>query len=205
MPARPTIVGLTGNIASGKSSVARLLAARGAAVIDADVLAREVVAQGEPALTAIAARWPEVIAPDGTLDRAALRAIVFADPAERLALEAITHPAIGRRRDAAIAAAAAAGTRVVVYDVPLLFEAGLEDTVDTIVLVDAPVAVRRDRLIRDRNLTPAEAEAAIAAQMPPEHKRARADYIVDNDGTPEALAARVEALWTALARVPPRE
>jgi len=199
MTARPLVVGLTGNIASGKSTVARLLAARGATIIDADALAREVVAPGQSALAAIAARWPGVIAADGALDRPALRQLVFADPDARAALEAITHPAVGARRDAALAAAAAQGARIVVYDVPLLFEAGLQDSVDVVVLVDAPVTQRRDRLVRERGLTPAEADAMIAAQQPAEHKRPRAHHILDNDRTPAALTAQVETLWSALA------
>lgn len=197
---RAPLIGLTGNIASGKSSVAHLLAAHGAIVIDADQLAREVVAPGSPALAAIAARWPQVIHADGTLDRGALRTIVFADPAAREALERMTHPHIGARRDAAIAAARAGGAPVIVYDVPLLFEAGLVDTVDAVVLVDAPVDVRRRRLMALRGMSAAAAEAAIAAQMPAEEKYARADHLVMNAGSPADLAARVAALWPALAR-----
>jgi dephospho-CoA kinase len=200
--APPLLVGLTGNIASGKSTVAARLRTLGAHVIDADALARAVVAAGEPALAAIAARWPAVIAADGTLDRAALRQRVFADPAERAALEAITHPAIAARRDAALAAARAAGARVVVYDVPLLFEAGLTGSVDRIVLVDAPEPVRRERLMRDRGLSAADADAAIAAQWPSARKRPLAQHVLDNDGTPAELLAQVDALWAALARHP---
>ena len=192
-------VGLTGNIAAGKSAVAAQLAARGATVIDADVLAREAVAPGSPGLTAIVAHWgKDVLAPDGTLDRAALRRIVFADPAARALLDAIVHPEVDRLRRAAIARAHAAHVRIVVCDIPLLFEVGLEDSMDRIVLVDAPVAVRRERLLRDRGLAPAEADAMIAAQMPAEAKRARSHHVIDNAGTREALAAQVDALWDAL-------
>lgn len=198
------IVGLTGNIASGKSAVAARLADHGAVIVDADILAREVVEPGRPALAAIAHRWGDaVLRPDGALNRAALRRIVFADPAERAALDAIVHPAVGRLRAAAIETARRRGEPIVVCDIPLLFEAGLENTVDTIVLVDAPESVRRERLIRDRHLAPAEADAMIAAQMPAREKRARAQHIVENDGTLEELETRVDALWQAL-RLDPR-
>ena len=192
-------IGLTGNIAAGKSAVAERLRAHGFTVIDADALAREVVAPGTPALEAIVARWgPGVVQDDGTLDRGALRSIVFADPAERTALEAITHPAIERLRSARVAEAAARGETLVILDIPLLFEAGLTESVDRILLVDAPVAVRRARLLRDRGLSAAEAEAMIAAQRPAEAKRARADWILENDGSLAALDHAIEALVPAL-------
>lgn len=193
------IVGLTGNIAAGKSAVAARLSALGAPVIDADLLAREAVEPGRPALAAIAARWGQaVLRPDGALDRAALRRLVFADPAERAALDAIVHPAVARLRHAAVETARRRGEPLVVCDIPLLFEAGLEDTVDTIVLVDAPVATRRARLIQDRGLSAAEADAMIAAQMPADRKRARAQHLIENDGTREELEDKVDALWETL-------
>ncbi|MEX2180911.1 MAG: dephospho-CoA kinase [Gemmatimonadaceae bacterium] len=193
------IVGLTGNIAAGKSAVAAQLAARGATIIDADVLAREAVAPGSAGLAAIVARWgAKALAPSGELDRGALREIVFRDPAERAALDAIVHPEVERLRAAAIARARAAHARVVVCDIPLLFEVGLEASVDRIVLVDAPVDVRRARLVHDRGLATDEADAMIAAQMPADRKRARAHHLIDNGGTREALAAQVEALWHVL-------
>lgn len=193
------IIGLTGNIAAGKSTVAAELAAAGLPVIDADALAREVVAPGTPALDAIVARWgPAILAADGTLDRATLRRRILADPAERTALEAITHPAIAARRAARTAELAATGTPVIVCDIPLLFEAALEDTVDEIVLVDAPVAVRRARLIRDRGIDPAEADALIAAQMPAERKRAHADVVIENARSRAELEAAVAGLVTRL-------
>lgn len=194
------LVGLTGNIASGKSEVARQFAERGATVIDADLLAREAVQPGQPALEAIAARFgPAVLAADGTLDRAALRTRVFADPAELEALNAILHPDIGRRRDRLVAAARARGDAVVVCDIPLLFERNLVDDFDLVVLVDAPRELRLDRLVRDRGLAEAEAMRMIAAQMPAELKRARADVIIDNDGSRATLARRVRDAWDALA------
>jgi dephospho-CoA kinase len=198
------VVGLTGNIASGKSSVAARLAELGATVIEADVLSREAVRPGTPALAAIRARWGEkVIAADGSLDRAALRRIVFSDAAARRALEAIVHPAVHRLREVHMAAARAAGARLVICDIPLLFETGLEGTVDRIVLVDAREGTRRERLMGDRGLTAAEADAMIAAQAPASTKRGRADLIIDNDGSRESLRDRTDAVFRdldALAR-----
>jgi dephospho-CoA kinase len=193
------IVGLTGNIASGKSSVARLFAAWGAPVIDADVLAREAVAPGSEGLHAIAARWGKgVLAADGSLDRAALRRIVFADSSERAALDAIVHPEVGRRRSGALAAARARGERLVICDIPLLFEAHLAGIVDGIVLVDAPSDVRLARLMHDRQLTAAEASAMMDAQWPAEPKRAKADWVIDNDGSPADLETRARSVFEAL-------
>jgi dephospho-CoA kinase len=193
------VVGLTGNIGSGKSTAARMLEERGVPVIDADVLAREAVAAGSPALAAIVARWGSgMLAADGSLDRAALRRVVFARAEERRALDAIVHPDVKARRDALLAAARARGDRVVVCDIPLLFEAGLEDEVDVVLLVDAPRDVRLDRLVRDRGLSSAEALAMIDAQLPAEAKRARSDYVIDNDGTVEALRGRVDGTWRAI-------
>lgn len=193
------IVGLTGNIAAGKSAVAARLAELGALIIDADILAREAVEPGRPALAAIVGRWGnDVLRPDGSLDRAALRRIVFSDPAERAALDAIVHPAVDRLRIAAIETARRRGETLVICDIPLLFEAGLEHKVDIVVLVDAPVELRRARLINDRTLPPEEADAMIAAQLPSAEKRARADQIIDNDGTLEQLDERVAALWQSL-------
>ena len=189
------VIGLTGNIAAGKSTVAAGLTAAGLPVIDADTLAREVVAPGTSALAAIVARWgPTILAADGTLDRAALRRRILADPADRTALEAITHPAIAARRAARTAELAATGAPVVICDIPLLFEAQLEDTVDEIVLVDAPVAVRRARLIHDRGLAPSEADALIAAQMPADQKREHADVVIDNAGSRADLDAAIAML-----------
>jgi dephospho-CoA kinase len=193
------LIGLTGNIASGKSTVARMLADRGAVVIDADLLAREAVRPGTPALDAIAARWGwGILAPDGTLDRAALRGQVFADRDQLEELNAIVHPEVERLREARIEAARAAGADVVVCDIPLLFEKHLADRFDAIVLVDAPRPVRLERLVRDRGLHEAEAMDMIAAQMPAELKRARSDHVVDNAGTTAELERRVEQVWRRL-------
>jgi len=193
------VIALTGNIAAGKSLVARRLAALGATIIDADVLAREAVAPGTPALDAIVAHFGAgMLAPDGTLDRTRLRRCVFGDPAARTALNAIVHPEVIRRRDAALAAARARGDSLVVCDIPLLFETGREGEFATVVLVDAPEAVRRERLVRDRGLSPAEAEAMIAAQAPSGPKRAQATLVLDNAGTPAELEAQVDAAWPRL-------
>lgn len=198
------VVGLTGNIASGKSTVARLLVARGVPVIDADVLAREATAPGSPALAAIVGRWGAgVRAADGSLNRAALRHIVFSDPAERAALDAIVHPAVEARRAALLADARARGDRVQVCDIPLLFEAKLADRMDVVVLVDAPRELRLERLVRDRSLTRDEASAMIDAQMPSTEKRSRSDYVIDNDGSPDVLRARVDETWRRLEREHP--
>lgn len=195
------LVGLTGNIASGKSVVARLLSERGATLIDADVLARRAVEPGTPAFDAIVQRWGHsVIAADGNLDRAALRRRTFGDPSELEALNAIVHPEVSRLRDRLVADARARGDRLVVCDIPLLFERGLVDTVDRIVLVDAPRPVRLERLLRDRGLDEAEAMQMIAVQMPSELKRARADHVLDNTGSFASLEADVAALWAVLVR-----
>jgi dephospho-CoA kinase len=193
------LVGLTGNIASGKSTVSRLLAERGARIIDADLLARVAVRPGMPAYDAIVARWGEsVLSPDGVLDRGALRTAVFHAPDELEALNDIVHPEVARLRAAALGEAEARGDRIVVCDIPLLFEKDLASEFDALVLVDAPRGLRLERLVRDRGLRETDAMAMIAAQMPAELKRARSDLVIDNAGTREALAATVDALWQAL-------
>lgn len=195
------VIGLTGNIASGKSLVADLLAQRGATIVDADVLSREVVTPGSPALDDIVKEWgPSVLNADGTLDRAALRKIVFHDRSELAVLNEIVHPEVLRRRTAEVEAARANGDRVVVNVVPLLFERHLADDFDFIVLVDAPREVRLDRLLRDRGLEEAEAMDMIAAQMPAELKRARADWVIENTGSKKDLEREVERLWNEISQ-----
>lgn len=187
---------LTGNIASGKSTVAALLAARGATIIDADQLARAAVAPGTPGLDAVVERFGAgVLMADGSLDRAALRRRVFSDPNERDALNAIVHPAVRLLRDDAVAAARARGDRVVISDIPLLFEVGLEHAFDGVIFVDAPEPVRLARLVHDRGLDASAAQAMINAQWPAERKRAGATWIVDNGGSLDALPARIDELW----------
>ncbi|HVD60314.1 MAG TPA: dephospho-CoA kinase [Gemmatimonadaceae bacterium] len=193
-------VALTGNIASGKSAVADMLAQRGATIIDADELSREAVEPGTPALAAIVKRWgPGVLAKDGTLDRAALRKTVFNDRSELDALNEIVHPEVARLREAEISAARARGDRIVVSVIPLLFERHLADNFDYIVLVDAPRPMRLDRIVRDRGLEEAEAMDMIASQMPAELKKARADWVIENAGTMEQLEREVDRLWESLA------
>jgi dephospho-CoA kinase len=193
------VIGLTGNIAAGKSTVARHFAVWGATLVDADALARAAVTPGSKALRAITARWRgAVITPDGSLDRPALRRIVFADPAERAALDAIVHPEVARLRAVEVAAAERRGDRLVICDIPLLFEAGLAGTVEGIVLVDAPRELRRSRLMRDRGLSAAEADAMMDAQWPSERKRSLATWIIENDGTMAELEARARAVFVAL-------
>jgi len=195
------LVGLTGNIASGKSTVSQLLSERGATIIDADVLARRAVERGTRAFEAIAQRWgTSVLAPDGQLDRAALRRTVFGRPKELEALNEIVHPEVERLREARIADARQRGDRIVVCDIPLLFEKKLLDRFDRIVLVDAPRPLRLERLVNDRGLRETEAMDMIAAQMPAELKRARADHVLDNAGTLGELEARVDELWATLVQ-----
>ncbi len=195
------VIGLTGNIGSGKSTVADLLAKRGATIVDADVLSREAVTRGAPALDAIVARWgPSVLGADGSLDRAALRKIVFDDRNELDALNEIIHPEIMRLRGAEVEAARAHGDRVVVCVVPLLFERHLADEFDFIVLVDAPRAIRLERIVRDRGLQEAEAMDMIASQMPADLKRARADWVIENTASLEDLGREVDRLWDELAK-----
>jgi dephospho-CoA kinase len=194
-------VALTGNIAAGKSTVVALFRRWGATVIDADALVREVEAPGTPVLAAIARRFgPEVLSPDGTLDRAALRTKVLADNAALTALNALVHPAVERRREALVDAAWKRGDRIVVNDIPLLFEALDPDRFDVVVLVDAPVGVRRARLEGLRGLTAEAADRMIAAQLAPERKRKRSQYVIDNDGTLEDLERGARAVYDDLER-----
>jgi dephospho-CoA kinase len=195
------LVGLTGNIASGKSTVARQFADRGATIIDADVLARQAVEPGSDGLARIVDRWgADVLDDDGQLDRAALRIRVFPDHDELEALNDIVHPEVTRRRDRLVAEARERGDRVVVCDLPLLFERHLAGEFHRIVLVDAPRPLRLERLMRDRHLDETDALDMIAAQMPAELKRARADFVIDNTGTLAALDAKVTPVWVALER-----
>lgn len=194
------VVGLTGNIASGKSTVMAQLAELGATVIDADLLAREAVRPGSRALPRIVSRWGDgVLEPDGALDRSALRARVFSDGEELEALNAIVHPEVQRLMTERLEVARAAGTSIAVCDIPLLFEVHLADQFDAIVLVDAPRPLRLERLVRDRDLHESEAMDMIAAQMPAELKRARSDFVIDNGGDRAMLASRVISLWESIA------
>jgi dephospho-CoA kinase len=195
------LIGLTGNIASGKSEVAKMLAEHGATVIDADILAREAVRPDTQALKDIVKRWgKDILKPDGSLDRRALRQIVFADQYELDALNRIVHPGVTRLRDREIAVARERGDPIVVCVIPLLFERNLVEEFDSIVLVDAPRPVRLERLVATRDLEETDAMNMIASQMPAELKRARADYCIDNNGSLEDLERDVDALWSSLQR-----
>lgn len=190
-------VGLTGGIGSGKSEVARLLAARGAVVVDADALAREAVAPGTPGLAAVVEEFgPGVLAPDGSLDRAALGRTVFADPQRRAALERIVHPYVARR--SAELMAAAPPDAVVVYDVPLLVEKGLASGFDLVVVVLADAEERVRRVSAARGMPAADVRERIAAQATDAQRRAVADIVLDNDGDLTALERQVDALWADL-------
>lgn len=194
------LIGLTGNIASGKTAVADMLAERGAVIIDADVLAREAVSKGSPALEAIVDKWgKEVLDDDGNLDRSSLRHIVFQNQSDLDALNEIVHPEVARLRSREIEAAKARGDKTVVCVVPLLFEQNLADEYDTIVLVDAPRSLRLERIVRDRGLDEAEAMKMIAAQMPADLKRARADHVIENSGSIEELEEEVSRVWEEIA------
>ena len=195
------VVALTGNIASGKSTVAQFIAAKGVPVIDADLLAREAVVPGSVALARITDQWgAKLLCPDGTLDRAALRAIVFGQPAQRTILNAIVHPEVDRLRKVQLAAARARGVPIVLCDIPLLFEANLAGDADSVILVDAPPGVRLDRLEHTRTLNRATAQAMIEAQMPSKEKRALADFVIDNDASIETLRANVDAVWRSVEK-----
>ena len=196
------LVGLTGNIASGKSTVSQLLSERGATIIDADLLARRVVEPGSNALRRIGERWgKEVLRQDGSLDRAALRQTVFADPAQLEELNGIVHPEIGLLRDKLVENARNRGDRIVICDVPLLFERHMIEEFEKIILVDAPRPLRLERLVKERGLQETEAMEMIAAQMPAELKRARADYVIDNGGSLTELDASVQKVFASLERL----
>ena len=195
------VVALTGSVAAGKSSVGALFRAWGATVIDADAIVRDLQRPGEPVYDAIVAHFgPAILLADGTLDRAALRQLILAHPDERHALERIVHPAVEHQRRDLLAAAEARGDRVVVADIPLLFEAANPKAYDGVIVVDAPHAVRRRRLIDNRHLSADEADRLIAAQWPAEMKRARATWIIDNDGDRDTLAERARVVWEAISR-----
>jgi dephospho-CoA kinase len=192
-------IALTGNIAAGKSTVSDLFRRWGATVIDADALVREAQAPGTAVLAAIAQRFgADVMGADGTLDRAALRRRVMGDPAALAALTAIVHPVVRRRRAELTTAAAARGDRIVVSEIPLLFEAADPAEFDAVVLVDAPPDVRRRRLLDGRELPAAEADRMMAAQRPAESKRARSDYVIENGGDLVSLEAEARRVWEAL-------
>ena len=192
-------VALTGNIASGKSTVAELFRVWGATVIDADRLVRDAQAPGSPVLRAIAARFgQDLIDPSGMLDRKALRQRVMGDPAALADLNRLVHPDVLRRRSALENEARNRGDRIVVSDIPLLFEAADPSAFDVIVLVDAPETVRRSRLLAQRGLSAQDADRMLAAQAPTGPKRERSTYVIDNDADRAALEARAREVWARL-------
>ncbi|MGV9621314.1 dephospho-CoA kinase [Streptomyces tendae] len=192
-------VGLTGGIGAGKSEVSRLLVEHGAVLIDADRIAREVVAPGTPGLAAVVAAFGEdVLTEDGTLDRPKLGSIVFADPEKLAVLNGIVHPLVGERSRAL--EEAAAEDAVVVHDVPLLTENGLAPLYDLVVVVDADPATQLDRLVRLRGMTEQDARARMAAQATREQRREIADVVVDNDVPLDELRRRVKEVWDELVR-----
>lgn len=194
------LIALTGGIASGKSTIARRLAEHGAVIVDADALTRELQAAGTPVNAAIAdAFGPEVIRPDGELDRAALGAIVFADPDRLATLNAIVHPAVRAESERRFRAALSASpTQVVVYDVPLLAEARAGDAWDLVVVAEAPGETRVQRLIEHRGLPEAEARRRVAAQASDAERRALADIVVDTSGSLAETVAASDQLWERL-------
>jgi dephospho-CoA kinase len=193
------LVGLTGGIGSGKSTVARMLEERGAVVFDADLLAREAVEPGTPGHTAVIERFgADVLAPGGELDREALASIVFADPSARRDLEQIVHPEV-RRLFAEGSEAYHDTDRIVVFSAPLLVESGMHTAFEILVVVSATVATQIERLMRQRGMSEAAIRARIDAQAPLEDKAAVADFLVDNGGTLAELESQVERLWDELS------
>ncbi len=194
------LVGLTGGIGTGKSTVSEILARLGAVLVDADQLAREVVAPGEPALAEVVREFGEVLQPDGALDRKKLAAIVFADPSRRKRLEAILHPAIRARLDARLDALTREGFEgIVVFDAPVMIESGGYKTVDRLIVVVTDDATQRARLVA-RDADAADGERRIASQMRLAEKAKLADYVIDNTGDRAATEARTREVHAALVR-----
>lgn len=194
-------VGLTGGVGSGKSTVAAELSELGAVVIDADQLAREVVARGTPGLAAVVAEFGEqLLTPEGDLDRPAMGALVFGDDERRRALEAIVHPLVFERY--AELEGATGPDDVVVHDIPLLVESGRADEFEAVLVVDVPDEVRIERMVRDRGWTREDAESRIAAQAGREERLAVATHVIDNAATREELRERVRAVWRELTASP---
>jgi dephospho-CoA kinase len=192
------VFGLTGNIGTGKSTVARLFAERGVPVIDADQVAREVVAPGTPGLAEVSARFPGVLTPQGDLDRKALAARVFSDAQERAALNAILHPLIGREVRARLDRLAARGQPLALYEAALIVENGLHHGLDGLIVVNAPVDEQVRRLALRDGMAEAEARARIAAQLPSHEKVRAADFVIENTGAPELLRAQVARVLETL-------
>jgi dephospho-CoA kinase len=196
------LVGLTGGIGSGKSTVSTLLAARGAVIVDADAITREQQQPGQPVLAAIAERFgTDVLAPDGSLDRARLAGIVFTDPAALADLNDIVHPAVGAEIARRVEAERATD-HVVVLDIPLLIEGG-RYRVAGLLVVDTPIDIAVDRLVRFRGMDEADVRARIGRQATREQRLAAADRVIDNSGDPAALAPQVDDAWKWIQSLPP--
>lgn len=196
------LVGLTGGIGSGKSSVSSRLAERGAEVVDADAITRALQQPGEPVFEAMVERWGGgVVASDGSLDRAAVAAIVFADADERKALEAIVHPAVRAEMQARMEASSSTD-RVVVLDIPLLTEGGNRRGTSAVIVVDCPVEVAIERLVAHRGFDPADAAARVATQATREQRLALADFVIDNGRDLGHLEREVERCWAWLQTLP---
>lgn len=194
------VVGLTGGIGSGKSTVARLIADCGIPVLDADQIAREIVAPGEPALAEIAALWPDAVASDGTLDRLTLGALVFADPEARAKLQAITHPKIQNRAMDRVRALEAEGHKVAVYEAALLVETGRHKDFDALIVVTAPEDTQVERAVARGPLSEVEVRARLGAQLPLEQKTKVASHVIDNGGSLESTRSQVIRLVDDLRR-----
>lgn len=192
------IIGLTGGIASGKSTVSAMLRELGAEVLDADVIAREVVEPGTPGLEEVARRFPGVVGPDGRLDRQKLGARIFADAAERSALNAILHPRIQQAFLEKTQALAERGVEQVIYDAPLLVENKLHQWMDGVIVVDVPREVQVQRLMARNGLTQEQAEERLASQLPLSEKKKVATWVVDNSGELANTRAQVEAVWRSI-------
>ena len=193
------IVGLTGNIAAGKSLVTALFRGWGASIVDADQVVRDLQRPGTAVFQQIVKRFgTAILTRDGDLDRAALRRLILEDTRARSDLNAIVHPAVRAQRDVLVAAARAAGARIIVADIPLLFEASDPAEYDAVVLVDAPEAVRLHRLVTMRGLPREDAERLMAAQLPSDTKRPRSQFVIDNDGDRAQLERRARDVWLAL-------
>lgn len=193
-------VGITGSIGAGKSLVTSLFEQWGATIIDADRIVRELQSPGTPVTKKIAQRFgSEIVSESGAIDRGKLRARILADSNDRAALNAIVHPAVAQRRDELLDEAKGRGDEVVVNEIPLLFEVLDPKAFDVVIVVDAPVAIRRKRVMLHRGLSAAEVDALMASQMDPAEKRRRADYVIENDGSLEDLETRAREVWQRLS------
>lgn len=195
------LIGLTGGIGSGKSTVAQLLADQGWAVVDADRIARDIVEPGQPALAELAAAFgDDILRTDGSLDRGLLASRAFASPEQTEVLNSITHPRIQDETQARLIAAGRAGEEFVVYDMPLLVDNGLDKGMDATIVVDVEAEERVRRLVEFRGLNEADARRRIAAQIPDDVRLAAADYVIDNNGPRQALDAQVREVATKLTQ-----